>query len=298
MTCRTRGAAAATAGLLAALTLAGCVGVDEPLGGANVSPRDSDPPRDAGSEPAAAAEGPVAEVRGVVRVEPAFAVTGTRLSLAARDAAALGGPDAPVGLADPPARARTALQRDHWILVAELRESAPGSAAPGLYRATLTWADESAGEVLLQRARDAPGRVGAELRFDLGTVVSNASSFVLEVAADADTPQHTTFDLRSDGSFQAGFAWVAPDGGRNPPLRAAAGARVSFRITHGDGEDDFVPHDFRVKDASGAVVAGLDGDVEAAGDTATLTWTAPAPGTYRYECRYHAPAQAGTLTVA
>jgi plastocyanin len=77
----------------------------------------------------------------------------------------------------------------------------------------------------------------------------------------------------------SGFAWDKTS------LEMAAGSEVKVEVTN----DDSAPHSFTFEDAS------VDQTV-AAGEDATVTFTAPAAGSYEFRCKFHA-AMTGTVTV-
>jgi plastocyanin len=77
----------------------------------------------------------------------------------------------------------------------------------------------------------------------------------------------------------SGFAWDKTS------LEMAAGSEVKVEVTNDDSAD----HSFTFEDAS------VDQTV-AAGEDATVTFTAPAAGSYEFRCKFHA-AMTGTVTV-
>jgi plastocyanin len=77
-----------------------------------------------------------------------------------------------------------------------------------------------------------------------------------------------------------------------------AGAELTFSITN----DGAAIHNMRVAGADNEFNTGDDAvsqeELIPAGDTATLQWTAPAePGVYDFQCDFHVPDMAGTVTV-
>ena len=77
----------------------------------------------------------------------------------------------------------------------------------------------------------------------------------------------------------SGFAWDRTD------LEMAAGSEAKVEVTN----DDSAPHSFTFEEAS------VDQTV-AAGEDATVTFTAPAAGSYEFRCKFHG-AMTGTVTV-
>jgi plastocyanin len=77
----------------------------------------------------------------------------------------------------------------------------------------------------------------------------------------------------------SGFAWDKTS------LEMAAGSEVKVEVTN----DDSASHSFTFEDAS------VDQTV-AAGEDATVTFTAPAAGSYEFRCKFHG-AMTGTVTV-
>jgi plastocyanin len=69
-------------------------------------------------------------------------------------------------------------------------------------------------------------------------------------------------------------------------LDMAAGAEVSVEVTNQDSFE----HNFTFAEA------GANQDVEG-GEDATVTFTAPAAGSYEFLCKYHPQAMRGTVTV-
>ena len=77
----------------------------------------------------------------------------------------------------------------------------------------------------------------------------------------------------------SGFAWD-PDS-----LQLTAGAEARVEVTN----EDQATHSFTFAEGS------ADQDI-AAGEDATVAFTAPAAGSYQFRCKYH-PAMTGTVTV-
>jgi len=70
-------------------------------------------------------------------------------------------------------------------------------------------------------------------------------------------------------------------------LSFKGGGQISF----GFKNEDSVEHNFTLDG-----VAGADKDVEG-GEDVTVSFTAPAPGSYKFHCEYHPAKMTGTLTV-
>ena len=77
----------------------------------------------------------------------------------------------------------------------------------------------------------------------------------------------------------SGFAWDPAS------LQLTAGAEARVEVTN----EDQATHSFTFAEGS------ADQDI-AAGEDATVTFTAPAAGSYQFRCKYH-PAMTGTVTV-
>jgi plastocyanin len=69
-------------------------------------------------------------------------------------------------------------------------------------------------------------------------------------------------------------------------LDMTAGAQVSVEVTN----QDSIEHNFTFAEAN------ADEDIEG-GEDATVTFTAPAAGSYEFFCKYHPSAMKGTVTV-
>ena len=69
-------------------------------------------------------------------------------------------------------------------------------------------------------------------------------------------------------------------------LEMAAGANATVEVTN----EDTVEHNFTFAEAN------ADEDIEG-GEDATVTFTAPAAGSYEFFCKYHPQAMRGTVTV-
>jgi plastocyanin len=70
-------------------------------------------------------------------------------------------------------------------------------------------------------------------------------------------------------------------------LQLKSGAKVTVEVTNNDNFE----HNFTFTQAS------ANQDIEG-GEDATLTFTAPAAGSYKFFCKYHQSAMTGTVTVA
>jgi len=69
-------------------------------------------------------------------------------------------------------------------------------------------------------------------------------------------------------------------------MQFISGAKVTVEVTNKDG----VEHNFTFKEATAAK------DIEG-GDDATVSFTAPAAGSYKFFCKYHPSAMTGTVTI-
>jgi plastocyanin len=96
--------------------------------------------------------------------------------------------------------------------------------------------------------------------------------------------------LMGDNFFDAG-------GNQNPTFVVPQGSTVTFNLSN----DGAAPHNMRVSGADGEYESGDDAvsdpDLVTAGGTATLAFTAPAPGDYDYRCDFHADQMQGQITV-
>lgn len=211
----------------------------------------------------------------LVRIEMAKALVGsTRL-----DAIEISEAMTPAG---------TPVSRGHWTYVVTLQEAAPDAAPEGAFDVTLSVPGARERVVrLVQDVSDPLLPEGARVSFDLGWELPEQPLFVLTLV-EVDTGP--IFELTSgvDGDLQ--YVWTM-DGEENPTIHAAADEEVTFTITNGDGT---VPHNLRVLDGSDPPPTSEN--VDELGETATLEWTPPAPGSYVYECRYH-PTMSGIIEV-
>lgn len=88
------------------------------------------------------------------------------------------------------------------------------------------------------------------------------------------------------------------DGQKNPEIKVKAGQAVTVSLTNKGA----VFHNMRFDGAdakfNSSDDAVSDPQLVNAGQTATLTWTAPnAPGSFKYQCDFHPTDMKGTLTV-
>jgi plastocyanin len=102
-------------------------------------------------------------------------------------------------------------------------------------------------------------------------------------SATTAAPETTGGGGGGENEFQltaSGTAWDKTS------LDMTSGAEISVEVTN----QDTVEHNFTFADA------GADQDVEG-GEDSTVTFTAPAAGSYEFFCKYHAAAMRGTVTV-
>jgi plastocyanin len=95
-------------------------------------------------------------------------------------------------------------------------------------------------------------------------------------------PETTAAGGGGEDEFQlvaADFAWDQTD------LEMTSGTEVRVEVTN----EDTAQHSFTFEEAS------VD-EVVAGGEDATVTFTAPAAGSYPFRCKFH-PAMTGTVTV-
>ena len=103
--------------------------------------------------------------------------------------------------------------------------------------------------------------------------------------AYGETPTSST---EAGGASAAGGELSAKDIAFNPTkLSFPGGGEISF----GFKNEDSVEHNFTLDG-----VAGADKDVDG-GQDVTVSFTAPAPGSYKFQCKYHPAKMTGTLTV-
>lgn len=106
----------------------------------------------------------------------------------------------------------------------------------------------------------------------------------LAVAAlPADAQGQTSFTLETHTEGSGGYFTFAGETAHNPTLNVAPGQPITITVK---GTDDGF-HNICYKDSTTCATGGADGYVEKAGDTITLTFTAPASGTAEYFCMPH-----------
>jgi plastocyanin len=104
-------------------------------------------------------------------------------------------------------------------------------------------------------------------------------------AAGYDQP---TGSSEAGGAATASGELTAKDIAFSPTeLSFKGGGQISF----GFKNEDSVEHNFTLEGVDGA-----DKDVEG-GEDVTVSFTAPAPGSYKFHCEYHPAKMTGTLTV-
>jgi plastocyanin len=102
-------------------------------------------------------------------------------------------------------------------------------------------------------------------------------------SATTAAPETTAAGGGGENEFKlvaSGTAWDTDS------LDMTAGAEVSVEVTN----EDSVEHNFTFAEA------GANQDVEG-GEDATVSFTAPAAGSYEFFCKYHPQAMRGTVTV-
>lgn len=109
-------------------------------------------------------------------------------------------------------------------------------------------------------------------------------------AAPATAVTGTSFTLASV-TKGSDIYWALNDanGEKNPRLEVPAGASVTITVNNADGGF----HNLKV----GGTVNQKTENIEAEGDTKTLTFTMPASGTLEYVCEYHASTMKGTIAI-
>src|SRR3990172_8382167 len=119
-----------------------------------------------------------------------------------------------------------------------------------------------------------------------------------KTVAASPTPEGTPQETPA-GSPGAGIAVSMQDNLFEPAeLTVKAGESVSINLTN----DGVAIHNMRIAGADGSYQtdddAVSDPAIVNAGGTATVNWTAPdAPGEMKFQCDFHAPSMAGTITV-
>jgi len=111
----------------------------------------------------------------------------------------------------------------------------------------------------------------------------DGSASATTAAPETTTAPTTTAGGGGDDEVQltaSGFAWN-PDS-----LQLTAESEVRVEVTN----EDQATHSFAFAEGS------ADQDI-AGGEDATVTFTAPAAGSYQFRCKFH-PAMTGTVTVA
>ena len=98
--------------------------------------------------------------------------------------------------------------------------------------------------------------------------------------------------------FSMGDNFFEFEGEQNPTITVAAGAELTFNLTN----DGTAIHNMRVAGEDNSFNtsddAVSDPELMSAGETGTLTWTAPPePGDHAYRCDFHPDDMKGTITV-
>lgn len=174
-----------------------------------------------------------------------------------------------------------------------LREATADSVPSGLFILELSRDGVAQGRVLLaQNISNPAASEGARVTFDVGTGASTSALFTLILH---DAPRgDLQIDLTSGIDATTNYVWKAPDGTAGPSFASTVGMLIHLHITDGEGTS---PHDIRVTDADGTVIAGPSPDIANVGDQQTLDWTPTAAGHYHYECRYHST-MTGDVTIS
>ena len=112
------------------------------------------------------------------------------------------------------------------------------------------------------------------------------------------TPADTTADGESEFDVSMGDNFYEIDGEQNPIIGLAPGAEVTFNLTN----DGTAIHNMRVAGEDNSFNtsddAVSDPELMSAGETGTLTWTAPPePGDHAYRCDFHPDDMKSTISV-
>lgn len=193
-------------------------------------------------------------------------------------------------------RAMMPVALGNWTYTVTLRERHADAIELGTrYRVELRHDGRDVGGVELVQGTDEPlAPEGAQVVFDVGRAPPLSPQFVVLVRALE--PAAGEFLLRAVTDVDLSNRWKDAAGTVNPTLQGASGSLLRIQILHEDSGDS--PHNLRVKDAAGNVVAGPTEDITSSSRQAVLEWTPTEPGTYRYECKYHAPTQAGAIEIS
>lgn len=210
---------------------------------------------------------------------------------------ALGVLGAAVELTPDLTRARTALQRDHWVYEVVVKEMKPDSITSGIYAITLHLDEQAVGTIHVKQEFPLNTTIeGVRAQFSVGQAVAPSSLYYVVVRPVVETGPLVDYTVKSkeDGSL----VWVgvggAIDGQDNPTLTMAKGATLRLNGRNGDG----VPHNLAIKNTAGAIVAGPTPQFSQIGSGELLTFAPSAAGSFTYYCQLHPTTMKGTLTVS
>lgn len=187
----------------------------------------------------------------------------------------------------------------NWTYTVSVRERYPESAPAGArFEVELLLSGASRGRVeIAQWIAEPLALEGARVRFDVGRDAPLSPQFVVLVRPVVAVAGE--FDLRAVTNEQLQTVWKGEggdiDGVQNPTLVGKAGESMRIKIRHDDAGD--APHNLRIRNATGAVVAGPTQTITSQSPRAQLDWTPTTPGTYTYECAFHRPIQSGSIEI-
>lgn len=241
------------------------------------------------------------------RVSSDLHVTSSQIDVVPESDEARGTPTDPVELSPKRPAATTELKQDHWMYTVVLEEDLADSAVSGELEVELLLSgggmeNEPMGSVYVSQHDPSPDLVeGATITWDLGTELPENPLFVVKTHPHTSPDDGVEFTLESAWDPVDGYVWEGVggdiDGETNPDLEVEPGTSVTFTIRHGCGDQDTAPHNFRLENSAGEVVAESD-DVDECGDEDTVTWTAPeSEATFDYYCQYHPDSMEAILEV-
>lgn len=205
----------------------------------------------------------------------------------------------PAELAEVAPLAWSALAVGNWTYTVTLRERTASSVPEGsTFLVELLYDGMPRGSVYVtQRVGNDLVAESASVAFDIGRAAPKSPQFVVLVKSVAAGVG--SYSLRAVTDVDLQYRWRGEggdvEGQTSPTLHGVVGSLLSIRILYDDVAGG--THNLRVKNAGNVVVAGPTADIDAEHGEATLEWTPADAGTYRYECKYHASSQFGTIQI-